>query len=69
MVYIGEKIGMLIEKFTFTCTPRAKNEQTNIVHGVVESKPSVLNLVLVENRPAKRPRATPRKNLEKSRKN
>ncbi|RMZ99299.1 hypothetical protein BpHYR1_022324 [Brachionus plicatilis] len=36
------------------------NEQLNIVHGVFESEPSVLNLV--ENCSAKRPRGRPRKN-------
>ncbi|RNA23768.1 hypothetical protein BpHYR1_025338 [Brachionus plicatilis] len=36
------------------------NEQLNIVHGVFESEPSVLNLV--ENCPAQRPRGRPCKN-------
>ncbi|RNA32267.1 hypothetical protein BpHYR1_036956 [Brachionus plicatilis] len=43
-----------------TTSNEQTNEQLNIVHGVYESEPSVLNLV--ENCPAKRPRGRLRKN-------
>ncbi|RNA42820.1 hypothetical protein BpHYR1_001447 [Brachionus plicatilis] len=43
-----------------TTSNEQTNEQLNIVHGVFESEPSVLNLV--ENCPAKHPRGRPRKN-------
>ena len=51
----------LLEQVVAPTTSYEKtNKQLNIVHGVFESEPSVLNLV--ENCPAKRPRAGPRKN-------
>ncbi|RNA34592.1 hypothetical protein BpHYR1_030697 [Brachionus plicatilis] len=43
-----------------TASNEQTNEQLNIVHGVFESEPSVLNLV--ENCPAQRPRGRPYKN-------
>ncbi|RMZ97943.1 hypothetical protein BpHYR1_035549 [Brachionus plicatilis] len=53
------KVALLREKDRNT---QRTNVQINIVHVEVESESKVLNLTVVENRPAKRSRGRPRKN-------
>ncbi|RMZ96322.1 hypothetical protein BpHYR1_018358 [Brachionus plicatilis] len=58
--FFGTYFGKLYQVLTPATSDIQTNEHLNIVHGVVESEPNVLNLV--EYRTAKRLRGRPRKN-------